>query len=631
MLAWIGLAWESFAAGHPSIHPEHPRLFFRRRQWGPRGLTLAEVRARGAGFADGLDAERLPSPEGAPNLAMRYVITGDESAAGEAIRQMKAGYHDRGPWTTTQGDEIEAIAIAYDWLSGCYDHFSEQDRHEIQQVLVRGGRDCIKILSTGGSIYHTRMYAWANGALLSGLALYGDRSEAKELIDFGIRYYKDRLIPARRHLRGSWFNALSYGKKYMCRSVFSFLTAWRSATGENLWAHAKEHEGNWADFMLEYLMHMLRPDHRFAGYADIFNSMLSSRQGTMRLIAQATSETRNPYGQGFLHELKAHWGGPTYERKSRWYQVFEDRSIEARPRSELPLSRLFGRNSLGMVVMRSGWGPDDTWILFKCGDYGDNHGHFDQGHFEIFRKAELALDHFYWAKDTIHHNTILVNDPEDLGDQGNQRKFSRQVHSTLESYLSDPIVQTGDVLDYRELDATTYVLGDVTPAYDLHKVKSFTRQLVFVERRHLVIFDAITVAHARLRRRFLLHYPTVPTLVGPRCSWVNGEGQLITHTVLPEKAKISNIPIVEAALPKTARRFKKFWPLGRVEVEPALYDSPTTLFLHVLSPGDAGEPAPEFHLREDGDRYTLTIAGQDLVFGKEGRSFELRSASSSAG
>lgn len=378
-----GLLGPARGAASVAVHPEHPRLFFRREPWGPRGLTLAEVRKRGASFVDTLVSEVMRSPEGAPNLALHYLISGREASAEQAVRLMKIG-PSGGEWTTTQGDEIEATAIAYDWLAGAGPVFSAEDRTAVQDVLVRSGRAAMRALAYGASIYHTRMYAWANGALFAGLALHGDRPEAAELIDFGIRYYQERLIPARRHTSGAWFNALSYGKKYMCRSVFSFLTAWRSATGEDLWAQAKQSGDGWPETMLLYLMYMLRPDHRFATYGDIFDSMWRSDQGARRVVAQAVSETRNAYGQGFLQELEAHHGRKTYDRESRWYQIFEDPSIPARPRSDLPLSRLFSPQALGAVVIRSGWGPEDTWVLFKCGDYGDNHGHFDQGHFEIF-------------------------------------------------------------------------------------------------------------------------------------------------------------------------------------------------------------------------------------------------------
>src|SRR5690242_12397135 len=177
--------------------------------WGR--LTLEDVRRRGAAFAAELKSEPARSCEGAPNLAMHYVITGEEASAREAVRLIKRGYSG-GEWTTTQGDEIEAVAISYDWLAGTWPEFPADDRAAIQDFLARAGQAAMQNLAHGASIFHTRMYAWANAVLFSGLALAGERPEAAVLIDFGIRYYKDRLIPAREHLDGAWFNAMSYGK-----------------------------------------------------------------------------------------------------------------------------------------------------------------------------------------------------------------------------------------------------------------------------------------------------------------------------------------------------------------------------------------------------------------------------------
>jgi hypothetical protein len=595
-----------------AIHPEHPRLFFRRQSWGRGGLTLAEVRKRGAAFADGLAAEAIRSPEGAPNLAMHYLVAGNEDSARAAVRLMKRGISP-GEWTTTQGDEIEAIAIAYDWLAGAWSGFPAEDRAEIQDLLLGSGNACVRALATGASIYHTRMYAWANGALFAGLALHGDRPEATALAGFGIRYYRERLMPARAHTAGAWFNALSYGKKYMCRSVFGFLTAWHSASGEDLWAAAKAGGNNWPETMLVYLLYMLRPDRRFAAYGDIFDSMWGSHQGTRRVVAQAVSETRNPYGQGFLREIEG------YDRESRWYQIFEDPAIPARPRAELPPVRLFGPDSVRAVVMRSGWGPADTWALFKCGDYGDNHGHFDQGHFEIFRRGQLALDSFYGAKETIYHNTILVNDPEDPHDRGNQRMFSRQTHASLGAYLADPTVRTGTILDFRERDGTTSVLGDVAPAYPAARVKSFTRQVVFLDRKLFIVFDVVTAAETRFQRRFLLHYPATPAVEGRSVRWVSNGGQLIVRTMLPEKAARSMIVLGDRDRPVPFKNFQEWYPAGRLEVEPSAYDSPTTVFLHVLAPGDEGDLAPDLDLRDDGSSYVLRAGSRELRFEKSGR------------
>jgi len=603
-----------------SIHPEHPRLFFRRRSWGPHRLTLDEVGRRGAAFADSLRLDRKPDPEAAPDLALLYVITGEEEAARKAVGHMKRGFEPE-PWTTTAGDQIEAVAIAYDWLRGTWHGFPQKDRMAVEEILIGGARQAMRNLEGEPSIYHTRMYAWANAVLFTGLALHGEREEAARFIDYGIRYWKERLIPARAHLGGAWFNAMSYGQKYMCRSVFSMLSGWRSATGENLWETARRTQGDWARSMAYYLMYMLRPDHTFAGYGDLFDSMANSCQGTMRLMLQAAYELRDPHIQGFLKEIRQHCGGRSTRWESRWYQVFYDPSIPSRPRSELPRARLFGRDSIGMLAARSGWGPDDVWLLFKCGDYGDNHGHFDQGHFEIFYKSPLAVDHHYGAKTTKYHNTILVSDPSDPRDEGEQRKFSRQVHGTLESYLADPVVETGSILDYRAGDDLVYVCGDATAAYDTAKVKAFTRQLVFAGGKHIVIFDTVRVARPGLRCRWQIHCSGEPEIEGALTRWVNGGAQLITQTLLPRAAEIRYIPCSARVHPGLRARWARHWPAGRIEVRPASSGPRTVYFLHVLTPGDPGEKPPAARLEERGNGFELKVAGRRFWFGKDGRTF----------
>jgi heparin/heparan-sulfate lyase len=284
------------------------------------------------------------------------------------------------------------------------------------------------------------------------------------------------------------------------------------------------------------------------------------------------------------------------------------------------LARLFSPKALGAVVMRSGWGPEDTWVLFKCGDYGDNHGHFDQGHFEIFRRGQLALDSFYGAKDTRYHNTILVNDLEDPVDLGLQRIFSRQVHRSLESYLADPIVRTGKMLHFSQTPRATCALGDATLAYPPTRVKSFTRQLVFLERKLVVIFDVVTAVEARFRRRFRLHYPTAPAIDGQTFGWSNNGARLTVCTLLPAHASIKDFPHpADYRPPGSLSTFQEFGPKGYVEVEPEEYESPTTFFLHVLAPQDEGATPPRAGLREESDAWVVRVPGAELTFAKSGR------------
>ncbi|MFH1707557.1 MAG: hypothetical protein ABIF71_06545 [Planctomycetota bacterium] len=70
---------------------------------------------------------------------------------------------------------------------------------------------------------------------------------------------------------------------------------------------------------------------------------------------------------------------------------------------DLPPSRYFSPGALGHVFLRSGFAKDDIFIAYKCGNYYDNHGHFDQGSFVINCRGNLALDSGeYYGFDSPH-------------------------------------------------------------------------------------------------------------------------------------------------------------------------------------------------------------------------------------
>ena len=71
----------------------------------------------------------------------------------------------------------------------------------------------------------------------------------------------------------------------------------------------------------------------------------------------------------------------------------------------------------GYTSMRSGWGQDATALFLLSGDHVNHHQLSNQGHFEIFRKGQLAA--FAGGhRRTIGGNCLLVWDPEDIFFEG---------------------------------------------------------------------------------------------------------------------------------------------------------------------------------------------------------------------
>ena len=82
------------------------------------------------------------------------------------------------------------------------------------------------------------------------------------------------------------------------------------------------------------------------------------------------------------HELCVQTGIPiTNPSALRWLEGITGSGKTAR------LARQFGKDT----VIRSGWGPSDTYMTFSAGFGGVYHNHLDANSFTLFRKGDLAL------------------------------------------------------------------------------------------------------------------------------------------------------------------------------------------------------------------------------------------------
>lgn len=615
------------------IYPGHPKIFIRGGDQPPQiGVSLSELRrriksspwSRYTGRL-GLHAE-YGSFYSLPNLALKWLAMGDSSAADRAVSIMKRPVPRDN--TTTDGDLTEAAAIAYDWLYN-YAGFSEEDKETVRENLLDAGRRMLSIMRD--HVFHTRPNAWASGALMAGLALYPEVPEGEKMALEAIKYWKDNLFPARRLMDGPWQNSMAYGRKYLTRSVFHAMSAWSSATGDDVWFQAARQD-NWAERMLYVFIYACRPDYTYVTYGDFFSSFWTARTGSMCNVLDATQGTRNPYGQGFIAELERRYGNRGLEPHRAYYLVFLDPTVPARPKSELPLCEVFGPHSMGCCFMRSGWGPNDIFLFYKCGDYYGDHGHFDQGTFEIFYKKPLAVDSGSYTEGfsgphrmnytirSVAHNTLVF--PERGKDEeGGQRVFHQQ--GVRNPRALPPTCETGDILLFNDQPGYCHVLGDVARAYD--RVKTFYRHFLYVKPNIVVIFDAVSLA-PKYRRLWLYHYPTKAEISEEFFKVVNGGGGVAGQVLLPAQAEIRDVPgftVGSREYPAENQASPDITGKGRVEVEPAGQTEPSTYFLVVLTIGDGARVKPVAARLEDRDNsFALTLGPKVFLFGKDGRSMQ---------
>jgi len=617
------------------VQETHPRLFFRSGPWGAGGLTLETIRnrasdPRSAGFLEKLQRTM-------PNLALRHLLIGDEEAANEAVAAL-TGELKWKEITTDEGVELAWRAMAFDWL---YDRIPASDRKTAAEIMVKGCDILIRELESGGHIFHTRMYGWATGITLVGLALEGDHPEAERLWRYGSAYYVQNLFPARRLQGGAVHNGFGYGRKYTVWMTGHFISAWLSATGENLWGLIREEQDDWAENETLFTIYGRYPDGSYLRFGDAYS--IRSDIFSFRAVAERTAAYRDPVGQGFLQELLT---GP--ELKTAWneklpvevldnqtgyaYFLFFDPGLPSQSPETLPTKAIFGRNGPGMVIWKSGWGPQDTTVFFKCGNYFGDHGHFDQGHFDVFRRAPLLIDSGsyltfdgpfrteYWHR-TVAHNSILINDPR-VQDEGGQRVFHAQSDATMAEYLANPLPETGQILDYRETPGLAYVAGDYTKAYTPERVERITRELAFVDDRYLVVVDRITVADPDFIPSVLWHCPVQPTIdSGNHRFNVAREGaHAEVRTLWPRSAGLRWVEGFQSAgktiLPQGKNRPLEDMGVGRVEVTEA-GGKKSHLFIHVVDVADDGTPVPDIQASETGNGIQVRIGFRSLHFASD--------------
>jgi hypothetical protein len=531
LLVALAAAGEGAAvsSGPTRLENCRPRLFFRPAAW-PGGRSVAQLReiSKTAPFNDRLRLLRTTRA----NLALKWLISGDERDGAAALRALLD--FDARLATSSEGVELLDVALAYDWLH-TWEGFAARDKALVEErMLALAGAMRAALTDEGAHIFHTRMYSWMAGVGLAGLALHDARPEGAALFEFARRYYEERLLPARALQDGTMHNGLSYGPNYIMFPLLQFLLGARSGANLDYFHTARAADSDWLRATAPFLIHAVQPDLRHVKFADVATDD-PAKQFRFMLDILA-----NEYRDGQAAEL-ARLIGERYRTSgyhAEWiylFFAFHDPTVAPRPLAEMPTARLFSPLGTGHLFMRSDWSEAATLVHFRCGDYFENHGHFDQGAFTIFRRGELALKggsyasafdsehrHHYF-KQAISANTVVFSDPSDPLDAGRQRQIHYQSAGTPADYAAhklpgaQPRVECGDILAFDAAAWATctisnfhHLAADVTAAWDASKVKRHLRQLAFVDGRHLVVVDETETATPAIRARWLLHTAVAP-------------------------------------------------------------------------------------------------------------------------
>ncbi|MFX0092664.1 MAG: DUF4962 domain-containing protein [Candidatus Hodarchaeota archaeon] len=140
-----------------------------------------------------------------------------------------------------------------------------------------------------------------------------------------------------------------------------------------------------------------------------------------------------------------------------WYNP----DIVPKAPTELPTHRFFP--DLGVGVSKTGWGFNDSMMLFKCGSLIGGHDHPDQGTIIYYSAGNYVLkdDGYTFLKNTGNHNTITINDQ---GQIGSDKMWS-------------PTGEGGSIIEWQASPWLTHFKGDVTDSYPTNSsLKTFLRE-----------------------------------------------------------------------------------------------------------------------------------------------------------
>ncbi|MCK4625376.1 MAG: heparinase II/III family protein [Phycisphaerae bacterium] len=646
------------------LRKDHPRLFLNKQ-------TLPAVRARALGpekanyeklkaWLDKAAANPKKSPShrqlGINNAyllggnAFVYLISGEKVYLDRARKLLDqcASYFRR---CDREGRAIHWYAysrmnaiVAYDWL---FNDLSAEDRKRIGRMLldhVEAAQKPIPRQSQAENVnlkvaeWNRRnmgghmggMYGPPNLPWYVGLAVYGegiDDKQAARFLNLGYERHM-KLLAWRRKMAGDDSGAASATTVYAMDNYplaeFNFFHTIESAFDVNVaeqWPHAAQFV-NWV--MWNWITGPKVPMGFGAGDSFHIDNRLP-----ISFMFGHLAQIRHFYGRSVPDcAALAKWMQGQLPKKQQQYLLRTqwpkrpfllfpflltqiDKSPPAKPPSKLlPPARHF--KTMGQIFMRSGSGPDDTYALFTTGSITNQHKHFDENNFLIYRKGHLALDtgtrpepgihlsHFYCR--TIAHNCILIHMP------GEKMPYHWGVPAPGEGKPEVPNdggmnKEIGaKVKAFETHKAFTYIASDATPCYNEKKCALALRQFVFVPPNHFVILDRVTAVKPEYKKTFLLHSPVKPKIEGDTFSWAYEGGRLFCRTLLPAKAEIT----------KVGGPGKQFWCDGRNWSLPPKwrYVKRTNPLLGQwrveVSPTKAQKADFLLHLIEVGDRKTLT-------------------------
>ena len=268
--------------------------------------------------------------------------------------------------------------------------------------------------------------------------------------------------------------------------------------------------------------------------------------------------------------------------------------------------------TFGLTVMRSGFSEGDTYASIKAGATVDQHQHYDENSFIIYKRGFQALDtgtrnnaphHLLYYPQTVAHNAILIRMENEPLPRHWYPANAPRIAQMPSCDGGQNVRRLGRSLGFDQSDYHVVTGGDATACYNAEKCREAVRQFVFVKPDYFVIYDRVTSVKPEQRKVFLLHSEGEPSQADGVWRSGAGEGALFTKTLLPQDCAADviggpgkefvaggvNYPV--AADSWVARSKGQTWAgKYRLEISPT-EAAEKTRFLHLLQAADEAVPS----------------------------------------
>lgn len=561
-------------AGFRTAHPRLPH---------PSPADLAALRAGNPAYLQQTASAARSNPNALFAITLAaFVQPGSVDLAPLHARLVASRFSDRG------SGQVEPLALAYDWL---HDQWSAQERESLRERLAEGCDFLIEVIRKEQlSPYNAFLYNTPlQGLMACSIALHGDHPRGEAFMRFTHELWKKRVLPVWRQVfgrHGGWHEGGEYVAVGIGQAIHTLPALWRTATGEDLFASEAGIRG-----FLDFLVYRTRPDRTHMRWGDgaWFDRHPRDAAALALEYRHAAAYTLAPPNAARARDGRRVGPVPT---GWPWGPLSDDGLIDPAAQTRMPLARLF--DGIGLLVARSDWSEDATWLSFKAGDNFWSHSHLDQGAFTIFKGGPLAIDsgwygpaygsnhHMNYTYQSIAHNLVTVTDPADeqpgpgfdaanprhYPNDGGQRRIGSgwgvdaapldvaQWQERSETY------HTGRIAAHLDDDDLVVAVADVGAAYTNRNSGrgSFADRTRRVERMWrvlgydrindaVVVFDDVVASRAGFAKRWLLHAVEPPLVRGDRFDlFIPGDtrpgrrgGSLHGYVLLPRDAVLDTV------------------------------------------------------------------------------------------